>query len=73
MGRRLCVLGATGRTGHEIVTGALREGHDVTALVRDRSRLTIQDPRLRVMVGSATDAAGNHRAPGQVPPLDPAR
>jgi len=54
---KLLVLGATGRTGHEIVTGALREGHDVTALVRDRSRLTIHDPRLRVMAGSATDPA----------------
>jgi putative NADH-flavin reductase len=54
---KLLVLGATGRTGHEIVTGALCEGHDVTALVRDRGRLTIQDPRLRVMVGSATDPA----------------
>ena len=57
MAIKLLVLGATGRTGHEIVTGALREGHDVTALVRDRSRLTIHDPRLRVMAGSATDPA----------------
>jgi putative NADH-flavin reductase len=54
---RLLVLGASGRTGRELVTGALGEGHDVTALVRDPDRLNSQNERLRVLVGGATDPA----------------
>jgi len=54
---RITVLGATGRTGQEVVRQALAGGHDVTALVRDPSRLSISDPRLRVVVGDARDRA----------------
>lgn len=32
---RVLVLGATGATGREVVTQALWQGHDVTALVRN--------------------------------------
>src|SRR6266480_4450369 len=52
---KLLVLGATGRTGRELLAGALRQGHEVTALARDPSRLTVHDDRLRVCAGSATD------------------
>lgn len=54
---RLLVLGATGRTGQQLVGEALGQGHEVTALVRDRARLLIQDGRLHVVVGGATDPA----------------
>lgn len=53
---KLLVLGATGRTGGEIVAQALEQGHQVTALVRDRRRLTRSDgDRFHVIEGAATD------------------
>lgn len=36
---RLAVIGATGRIGSGVVAEALGRGHDVTAVVRDRSRV----------------------------------
>jgi putative NADH-flavin reductase len=51
------VLGATGRTGRQLVRGALEEGRDVTALVRDRTRLGLEDERLHVLSGVASDPA----------------
>lgn len=51
---RLLVLGATGLTGQQLITRALEQGHDVTALVRDPSKLTIEHARLRTIAGSAT-------------------
>jgi putative NADH-flavin reductase len=52
---KLLVLGATGRTGRELLAGALRQRHEVTGLTRDPGRLTVQDERIRVLVGSATN------------------
>src|SRR5579871_6872584 len=58
----LLILGATGRTGRLVIDRALAAGHDVTALVRAPERLTIQNPRLHVVAGRATDAADVARA-----------
>lgn len=52
---RLLLLGATGRTGRELLTQALERGHQVTALVRDPSRLPTRHERLTVHAGSVTD------------------
>jgi putative NADH-flavin reductase len=49
------VLGATGRTGTELVARALGQGRAVTALVRDPSRLAVEHDRLRTVTGDATD------------------
>ena len=49
---RLTVFGATGRTGVQIVRQAAGAGHEVTAVVRDRSRLPL-DPGTRVEVVEA--------------------
>jgi putative NADH-flavin reductase len=46
---KLLILGATGGTGREIVTQALAAGHEVTTLVRDRSRMRLDDPHLTVV------------------------
>jgi putative NADH-flavin reductase len=54
---KLLVLGASGRTGRELLAGASRQGHEVAALARDPGRLTMQDERMRVLVGSATNPA----------------
>lgn len=53
--RKLLVLGATGGTGQQLVTQALRQGHTVTALVRDPSQMSFASDRLRVLSGSVTD------------------
>ena len=52
---KLLLLGASGRTGRELLAGARRQGHELTALARDADRLTMRDERMRVVVGSATD------------------
>jgi putative NADH-flavin reductase len=48
---KLVVFGATGGTGREVVTQALEAGHDVTAVARNPSAITIQHDRLRVLQG----------------------
>lgn len=45
---KLAVLGATGQTGQFLVSQALQQGHDVTALVRNVTKLTIQHKNLKV-------------------------
>jgi putative NADH-flavin reductase len=52
---RLFVLGATGRTGSEIVSLALARGHDVTAFVRSPNKLSA--------AGSLTVVRGDPRRP----------
>lgn len=58
MPQKVLVLGATGGTGREVVSQALAQGHDVTALVRDPGRLPVRSDRLRVIVGSVIDDGG---------------
>lgn len=53
---RILVLGASGGIGRLVVEQALGHGHDVTAFVRDPSRLDVKHERLTVFVGDATDA-----------------
>ena len=48
---RVLIVGATGGTGRQLVTQALERGYEVTALVRDPSRLQIAHPRLTVIQG----------------------
>ena len=52
---RVLIVGATGGTGRQLVTQALERGHEVTALVRDPSRLPIAHPRLTVVQGDVLD------------------
>jgi len=54
----LLILGATGRVGSEVLRHALREGHEVTVLVRNPDNLAGLDlDRLRVIVGNVLHAA----------------
>jgi putative NADH-flavin reductase len=48
---RLLIAGASGRTGRILVDLALAHGHEVTALVRDRSRYREPSSRVRVVAG----------------------
>jgi uncharacterized protein YbjT (DUF2867 family) len=52
---RLAVFGSTGGTGRRLVERAIAEGHDVTALVRNPSRVTARHERLHLVVGDAFD------------------
>jgi putative NADH-flavin reductase len=55
---KLFVIGATGRTGQEIVQQALAGGHHVTAFVRSPESITLKNRRLNVLKGDATDENG---------------
>jgi putative NADH-flavin reductase len=65
---KLFVIGATGRTGLEIVQQALARGHHVTAFVRSPESITTKDERLTAVKGNAMDekqlfdAIGSHDA-----------
>lgn len=52
---KISVLGATGRTGQEIVRQALAAGHEVTALARRPEALRDFGANLSVLVGDARD------------------
>ena len=54
---KIAVFGATGGTGQQVVQQALAAGHSVSALVRDPSRLEVQDERLTVVEGDVLDRA----------------
>ena len=54
---RLAIFGATGGTGRALVRAALTRGHDVTAVVRDPSRLDEAHERLVVRRGDVLDPA----------------
>jgi len=52
---KLFVIGATGRTGREIVEQALARGHHVTAFVRSPEGITSKNHRLTVLKRNAMD------------------
>ncbi|MGR5863902.1 NAD(P)-dependent oxidoreductase [Bacillus cereus] len=49
---KVCILGATGRVGSNIINLALKDSAEVTALARDLNRIEIQHERLRVIEGN---------------------
>ena len=51
---KITMFGATGPTGKHFTALALKNGHEVTALVRDASKLSAAD-KLSIIVGDATD------------------
>jgi uncharacterized protein YbjT (DUF2867 family) len=51
----ILLLGATGRTGKWLLSGALEQGHTVHVLVRDKNRVGIESPHLHVFEGMPTD------------------
>jgi putative NADH-flavin reductase len=52
---KLFVIGATGRTGEEIVQQALARDHHVTAFVRSPETVSLRHERLGVLEGNVTD------------------
>jgi len=52
---KLFVIGASGRTGREVIQQALAKGHQVTAFVRSPESITLRNERLTVLKGNAID------------------
>jgi uncharacterized protein YbjT (DUF2867 family) len=52
---KLFVIGATGRTGREVVQQGLARGHHVTAFVRSLEGITLRNERLTIVKGSVAD------------------
>ncbi|MCP8968905.1 NAD(P)-dependent oxidoreductase [Ectobacillus ponti] len=53
---KLCILGATGRTGLHLVRLALAGGHDVKTLVRDAAKLGDLQGGVYILEGNAREA-----------------
>ena len=53
--KKIVIIGATGYVGSAILKEALGRGHQVKAIVRDPSTLTLIPPHLKVVGGSVTD------------------
>lgn len=53
---KITLIGATGTVGQRILKEALQRGHQVTALVRDASRLSAE-PGLKIVQGDIFEAA----------------
>jgi putative NADH-flavin reductase len=54
---RLAIFGATGTVGSELLSQALAAGHEVRALVRDPTRLTVDGRPLTIVRGDVLDRA----------------
>ena len=59
---KILVIGASRGIGLEVVKLALARGHDVTALLRDPARLSLEDERLLKLRGDALDSEDVARA-----------
>jgi putative NADH-flavin reductase len=52
---KLCIFGATGRTGSRLLDQALASGHEVKVLVRTPAKLAMTSEKLEVVVGDMTN------------------
>lgn len=53
---KIAIIGSTGTIGQRIVKEALERGHQVTAIVRDTAKATLQDANLSIVVGDILKA-----------------
>lgn len=52
---QILILGATGRTGKLLLSQALQRGYAVTILVRNKNKITVHHPQLKIIEGSPLD------------------
>lgn len=53
--KKIVLIGASGYVGSALLKEALNRGHEVKAIVRNAAKLTIDNPKLMVVEGDATD------------------
>lgn len=53
----ILIFGASGKTGKKLVIQGLRNGHNVTAFVRNPDKLQLWDDNLRIIQGNALNSA----------------
>ena len=54
---KIVLFGATGHVGQGILSEALQRGHDVTAVVRDPTRVATHDAHLKLVTGDVANPA----------------
>jgi putative NADH-flavin reductase len=54
---KIALFGASGMVGQRILHEALQRGHEVTAIVRDPTKITEKNPHLKTVKGDQNDAA----------------
>jgi putative NADH-flavin reductase len=54
---KILIIGATGATGKILMREALEKGYEVTALARNPSAVSSEEPLLRVLKGNALEAS----------------
>jgi len=59
---KFAVIGASRGIGLSLVKSGLSEGHEVTALVRDPSKLAISDSKLKILKGDIRDITAVRQA-----------
>ena len=52
---KVTIFGATGFSGQAILSEAIKQGHEVTVLVRDASKVKNRHDNLRIIVGNVLD------------------
>ena len=63
---KLCIFGATGRTGSRLLDQALASGHEVKVLVRTPAKLAMTSEKLEVVVGDMTNTSDVDQVVGGV-------
>ncbi|WLV24607.1 SDR family oxidoreductase [Aciduricibacillus chroicocephali] len=58
----ILLLGATGRVGSVLLEKALRDGHEVVALVRSPEKISVQNPHLHIIQGNILDEEALEKA-----------
>jgi putative NADH-flavin reductase len=53
---KILIFGATGATGHHLVSQALRSGHLVTAFVRNAAKAQKEHQNIKIFTGDVTDS-----------------
>lgn len=53
--KNILLIGATGFVGNALLNEAISRGHKVTAIVRDRNKVRVQNPAIEYVEGDATD------------------
>jgi putative NADH-flavin reductase len=59
---KLLIFGSTGRMGGHLVTQALEQGHEVTAFVRDPSKISVTHKNLKIFQGNVMNPSDVARA-----------